>query len=109
MLEVEIDVFSGMSNPRFVLSEAEEQELLNRIITDPGQMSPLVHPTEILGLATPELSSGTSRPTWASGRSPSVRTIWRSPPNWRDLRAGSRPSFVWAPGRPARSRRRIGC
>jgi hypothetical protein len=50
MLEVEIDVFSGMPNPRFVLSEAEEQELLNRIMADPGQMSPLMHPTEILGL-----------------------------------------------------------
>jgi hypothetical protein len=35
MLEVEIDVFSGMPNPKIELSEREEQELIDRIVADP--------------------------------------------------------------------------
>ena len=50
MLEVEIDVFSGMPNPTFYLSESEEKELLDRILAEPTQMAPLVHPAENFGL-----------------------------------------------------------
>lgn len=40
MLEVELDIFSGMPNPKWILSEQEEKELLDRIIAEPTQISP---------------------------------------------------------------------
>ncbi|MFM7715957.1 MAG: hypothetical protein ACKO7A_25625 [Microcystis sp.] len=40
MLEVELDIFSGMPNPKWVLSEREEKELLDRDIADLDQFSP---------------------------------------------------------------------
>jgi hypothetical protein len=40
MLEVELDIFSGMPNPKWILSEKEEKELLDRIIAEPTQVSP---------------------------------------------------------------------
>lgn len=39
MLEVELDIFSGMPNPRWILTEKEEQELMARIAADPAQVS----------------------------------------------------------------------
>jgi hypothetical protein len=39
MLEVELDIFSGMPNPKWVLSEQEEKELLERLIAEPTQVS----------------------------------------------------------------------
>lgn len=50
MLEAEIDVFSGMPNPTFELSEKEEQELLDRIVSEASQMSPVADPTKNFGL-----------------------------------------------------------
>lgn len=50
MLEVEIDVFSGMPNPFFKLSEKEEQQLLDRIMSEASQMSPVADPTKNFGL-----------------------------------------------------------
>jgi hypothetical protein len=50
MLEVEIDVFSGMPNPTFQLSAREEQELVERVLAEPGQMSSVADPMEVLGL-----------------------------------------------------------
>jgi hypothetical protein len=50
MLEAEIDVFSGMPNPTFELSEKEEKEFLDRIVADAGQMSAVADPAENFGL-----------------------------------------------------------
>jgi len=50
MLEVEIDVFSGMPNPKFELTEKEEQQLLDRILSDTSQMSPVADPKTNFGL-----------------------------------------------------------
>jgi hypothetical protein len=50
MLEVEIDVFSGMPNPTFQLSSREEREMLDRIMADPDQMSPVMEGMEDVGL-----------------------------------------------------------
>ena len=50
MLEVEVDVFSGMPNPTFHLSEGEEQELVDRIVAEPGQLSPVTESMENFGL-----------------------------------------------------------
>jgi hypothetical protein len=50
MLQVEIDVFSGMPNPTFELSEKEEKEFLDRIVAQAGEMSPVVDPSQNFGL-----------------------------------------------------------
>jgi len=50
MLEVEIDVFSGMPNPTFRLSSREERALGDRILADSDQMSPVMEGTENVGL-----------------------------------------------------------
>jgi hypothetical protein len=50
MLEVEIDVFSGQPNPTFQLSTKEEQELVDRIVSEPGQVSSVAESMENLGL-----------------------------------------------------------
>ncbi|AUI59138.1 hypothetical protein [Amycolatopsis sp. BJA-103] len=50
MLEVELDIFSGMPNPTWTLSEREERELIERISADPAQVSPAVTPDEQFSL-----------------------------------------------------------
>lgn len=50
MLEIEIDVFSGMPNPTFQLSAREEQEFVDRMLAEPAQMAPSSDPTEMFGL-----------------------------------------------------------
>lgn len=39
MLEVELDIFSGMPNPVWILSEKEEKELIDRLTSEPSQIS----------------------------------------------------------------------
>ncbi|MFF7485734.1 hypothetical protein ACFZBC_09570 [Streptomyces luteogriseus] len=41
MLEVELDIFSGMPNPKWILSRREEGELTERIQAAPEQVSPV--------------------------------------------------------------------
>lgn len=50
MLEVELDIFSGMPNPKWLLSQAEENELLDMLTSDPAQISPVHTPDEVIGL-----------------------------------------------------------
>ena len=50
MLQAEIDVFSGTPNPTFELSEKEEKELLDRIVAEAKQMSPVIDRTQNFGL-----------------------------------------------------------
>lgn len=50
MLEVELDIFSGMPNPKWTLSETEEKILLDMIISDPTQISPVHTQEEQFGL-----------------------------------------------------------
>ena len=50
MLEIEIDVFSGMPNPTFQLSTREEQELVDRVLAQPRQLSPAEDTTQQFGL-----------------------------------------------------------
>lgn len=40
MLEVELDIFSGMPNPTWLLSDAQERELVERASAYPDQLSP---------------------------------------------------------------------
>ncbi|MCS7479851.1 hypothetical protein ACFFQW_18970 [Umezawaea endophytica] len=40
MLEVELDILSGMPNPTWILSGEHERELVDRIAADPAQLSP---------------------------------------------------------------------
>lgn len=41
MLQIELDICSGMPNPTWILSAKEEQELLDRIMADPNLMKPV--------------------------------------------------------------------
>jgi hypothetical protein len=50
MLEAEIDVFSGMPNPTFELSEKEEKELLDRVVAGASQLSPVADSSQNFGL-----------------------------------------------------------
>jgi hypothetical protein len=50
MLEVELDIFSGMPNPRWLLSSAEEAELAEQVVADPGQLSAVVTADEQFSL-----------------------------------------------------------
>jgi len=50
MLQVEIDVFSGMPNPTFELTEKEEKILVDRILAEPKQISAVTDTTENFGL-----------------------------------------------------------
>jgi hypothetical protein len=50
MLEVELDIFSGMPNPRWILSSREERELTERVEADTSQLSDVTYPDEPLGL-----------------------------------------------------------
>ncbi len=40
MLEIELDIFSGMPNTVWILSEREERELYDRLTAEPSQVSP---------------------------------------------------------------------
>jgi hypothetical protein len=50
MLEVELDIFSGMPNPVWTLTEKEEAEMVNRIIANPLQIAPVYSDEYQLGL-----------------------------------------------------------
>jgi len=50
MLEVELDIFSGMPNPRWTLSTREEKGLLDRVVAEPQQLSPVHSEEESFGL-----------------------------------------------------------
>jgi hypothetical protein len=50
MLEIELDIFSGRPNPKWTLSETEEKILLDMIISDPTQISPVHTHEEQFGL-----------------------------------------------------------
>lgn len=49
MLRVELDIFSGMPNPSWVLTEQEEKELLDRIIAQPNLMQSPDSAPDVLG------------------------------------------------------------
>ncbi|MBM7703422.1 hypothetical protein [Metabacillus iocasae] len=46
MFEVELDIYSGMPNPKWILSKAEEKELRDRITSESTQVSPVHTPEE---------------------------------------------------------------
>lgn len=50
MLEVELDIFSGMPNPTWVLSKRQESTLFERLRAEPDQISPVTAMNMRLGL-----------------------------------------------------------
>jgi hypothetical protein len=50
MLEVEVDIFSGMPNPTFVLSRQQESTLYELLSAEPTQISPAMSSSKRLGL-----------------------------------------------------------
>ena len=88
MLEVELDIFSGMPNPKWLLSDREEKELLDRIIAEPTQISPAYTPDEQFslgyrGLIVREIKTDES--SWSKARLASASPL----PN--EFRVGSKP------------------
>lgn len=49
MLQVELDIFSGMPNPTWILNPREERELVARLKADPSLMAPVTAPVAGLG------------------------------------------------------------
>jgi hypothetical protein len=89
MLEVELDIFSAMPNPRWVLSEREERELVSRIEAEPAQMSPVATTEEQFslgyrGLIVRMIKSGEG--PWEQALLPSGESL----PG--EFRVGSRPT-----------------
>jgi hypothetical protein len=50
VLEVELDIFSGMPNPSWTLSESQEKELYERVRSDPSQAASARTASQRLGL-----------------------------------------------------------
>lgn len=50
MLEAELDIYSGMPNPTWVLSKPQEKTLLELLSADPRQMSPIAITNKGIGL-----------------------------------------------------------
>jgi hypothetical protein len=50
MLEIELDIFSGMPNPIWLLTRKEEQELIEHLVADSGQVSPVATTDEQFSL-----------------------------------------------------------
>lgn len=40
MIKIELDIFSGLPNPKWILTDSEEGELIDRVIADPSLTSP---------------------------------------------------------------------
>lgn len=90
MLEIELDIFSGMPNPRWVLTERDESELIDRVRADPGQLSPVSTASEEFGLGYRGLIVRVAKPDDDSpwGRAhPAGRAAVP-----QDFRVGSRPA-----------------
>ena len=50
MLEVELDIFSGMPNPTWVLSKRQEKTLYELLSAEPNQISPVTILNKRFGL-----------------------------------------------------------
>ena len=50
MLEVELDIFSGMPNPTWMLSKRQEKTLYDLLRAEPGQISPVAISSRQIGL-----------------------------------------------------------
>ncbi len=50
MLEIELDIFSGMPNPTWVVSTRQEKTLFELLNAEPNQISPVMTPGEQFGL-----------------------------------------------------------
>lgn len=90
MLEVELDIFSGMPNPRWVLTEPEERDLIERLTAEPEQISPVATADEEFGLGYRGLIVRLIKPDDNSPWSKAQRSIGVSIPS--EFRVGSRPA-----------------
>lgn len=46
MIEIELDIFSGRENPKWILSQQEERELVDRLRAEPEQLSDVAGPEQ---------------------------------------------------------------
>jgi hypothetical protein len=78
VLEVELDIFSGMPNPTWMLSEPQEKTLHELLRSEPAQISPLRTTSQRLGLGY---------------RGVTVRRIKMDDRSWDKAMATARESF----------------
>lgn len=91
MLEIELDVFSGMPNPRWLLSSGEEQELTERVSAGADQVSPAVTDDEQFSLGYRGLLVRRVKPD--GGPWDSAVSLDADGRTWPDeFRVGSRPA-----------------
>ena len=88
MLEVELDIFSGMPNPKWLLSRAEERELVERLSEDVEQISPVVTDDEQFSLGYRGLIV---RQVKQDGRAWEQSTLLTGEPYPGEFRVGSKP------------------
>jgi hypothetical protein len=94
MLEVELDIFSGMPNPTWALSDEEERELIGRVSDEPAQLSPVATMDEQFSLGYRGLIVRLVKPTensFSEFRLPS------GDPLPIEFRVGSKPATTAAP------------
>jgi hypothetical protein len=89
MFQVELDIFSGARNPKWVLTEEEDQELIARLEGDPDQISPVVTDEEIFGLGYRGFIVRVAKPQADMWRQ--VQTKFPYPLPY-EFRVGSRPA-----------------
>ena len=91
MLEIELDIFSGMPNPKWILSQREEQELMDRITADPTQVSPVTTREEQFSLGYRGLIVRSIKPDdgpWSKSRQSTIESL-----PFDEFRVGSKPAI----------------
>jgi hypothetical protein len=94
MLEIELDIFSGMPNPTWTLSGAEEDELIERVMADPAQLSPVATEDEQFSLGYRGVLVRlvkTDDAAWSKARLTAGRSVPLA------FRVGSKPAAAEAP------------
>lgn len=87
MFEVELDVYSGMPNPRWILSEREEHELMEQLAAQPAQARAAGSADERFSLGYRGLIVRLIKTTDAAGAAPRVAGM----PLPQEFRIGGRP------------------
>lgn len=89
MFEVELDIYSGMPNPRWILSEKEEQELMEQIAAEPAQVSAVDSAEEQFSLGYRGMIVRLIKTTDAAG---GMAPMFAGRPLPQEFRIGSRPA-----------------
>ncbi|MFE1904883.1 hypothetical protein ACFW96_14625 [Streptomyces gardneri] len=89
MFQVELDIFSGVRNPQWFLTEEEGRELIARLEGDPDQISPVATEEESFGLGYRGFIVRVSKPHADTWRQIQTKFPYPLP---REFRVGSKPA-----------------